>query len=250
MEIVFIFLIGYLPAYIFEKMFYNFPTYSNGKSEPGVLSFIGLFASMFLYVPYMIIHESSTSLFNIYPIYSVVFLFIPIFILYFVLLYFCNKKYDEKYLIPEAETSSFYKLLLVLVVSLLAFTFSIYTCCFLNYSFAKEFSYRYVQVKEIRKEYHSTKNGHYYIYYAVLKKTLMDTTEITLGRKNPVMFYKNSWLKIQVYEGAFGIPFAKTDNISFIDEKNVPKELIADNEELKRILKPKTLDKNLPMNGY
>ena len=144
---------------------------------------------------------------------------------------------------------------------LISFCFSVYIFHVLNYYNAEEFGYRYVQIRGIRevRSFVPGRNGRdNYSYYALLKKSLLNVTEIRLSCGKPKDFINDSCLKIKVYKGGIGIPFIEPDidmkavprcNI-FIDIKDVPNELIANNEDLKEKLKPQTLDKNLPLNGY
>lgn len=246
------------PVLFFECCYYNYPIDEKTKkcNRMGVLSTLTIIFGLLIGIPTSIVSENSTQLFNIYPKNTIITFFMPIFALLAFLFYFCNVKFDNKYFDSKATLAPIFKQFRLFVILIMSFFYTICLCNSLNYSFAKKYDVRYVEISEITRDYHSSKGGSYYTYNAVLRKPLLDTKEIALGRRAPsgsypfIGDYKNNWIKISVYEGAIGIPFVEAKGVALISKSEVPKRLIAENEDLKDRLKPKTLNKNLPMNGY
>ena len=189
---------------------------------------------MLLFIPYLCIAGDSTKLLNYYPILSICIFFIPLFILAAAFCVFLYKTFDKQYLTLGSEKDNVFKLLFILNIIVSSSIFSVGACNLINYCFAYTHTIKYVAVDFIDKKYHQSKHGGFYTYSTVLKEPLLDTKEISL--KNSPGPINDKFMKIQIYNGAIGIPFIMTNQTKFVDKNHVPREFIANSTELKKEL--------------
>lgn len=187
--------------------------------------------------------------------FSIVFAIIPFTIVIFKLLYKVYCACDKFYLYDDAESNLFHYILLYSGIAVMALGNS-FTCFdFFNYYFSVGKEYKYVEINRVYDIHHKDKYEDYYTYHAVLAKPMFGMKDFRIQKEEFKKYQEDSWLKIIIYRGALGAPFVYSKYSSFVAPSEVPEELIAQSEAIKKKYEPSKikfdgLDRNVPMNGY